>query len=105
MVLSRLFCSDLMGNRTFDSLIFTTVSARVDCHTNFPPRGPMGEYELQIDSEFDFVGMSFDGNAVVSDNRHLKLAVLPTELRVHSWRYRRVKRFIDIAGALLMLAL
>jgi exopolysaccharide production protein ExoY len=65
----------------------------------------MGEYELQIDSEFDFVGVSFDGNAVVSENRHLKLAVLPTELRVHSWRYRRVKRFIDIAGALLMLAL
>jgi exopolysaccharide production protein ExoY len=64
----------------------------------------MGEYEVQLESEFDFVGMSFDGNAVVSENRHARLAVLPAEMRVHSWRYRRVKRTIDVIGALLMIA-
>jgi exopolysaccharide production protein ExoY len=65
----------------------------------------MGECEIQLESDFDFVEMSFDGNTVVSENRHLKLALLPTQMRVHSWRYRYVKRIIDIIGAVLMIAI
>ena len=62
----------------------------------------MSEYQGKLDPEFEYVEMSFDGNAVVSENRHLRLSLLPTGLRTECWRYQFVKRLVDVVGALLM---
>jgi undecaprenyl-phosphate galactose phosphotransferase len=62
----------------------------------------MSEYQGKLDPEFEYVEMSFDGNAVVSENRHLRLSLLPTGFRTECWRYQFVKRLVDVVGALLM---
>ena len=62
----------------------------------------MSEYQGKLDPEFEYVEMSFDGNAVVSENRHMRLSLLPTGLRTECWRYQFVKRLVDVVGALLM---
>ena len=62
----------------------------------------MSEYQGKLDPEFEYVEMSFDGNAVVSENRQVRLSLLPTGLRTECWRYQFVKRLVDVVGALLM---
>ena len=63
----------------------------------------MRECEVQLETEFDLVEVSFYGSSVVSEDRQIGLAALPAVIRMHSWRYRHVKRAMDIAGALMMM--
>jgi exopolysaccharide production protein ExoY len=65
----------------------------------------MGKLEAQIQSEYDYAGLAFEGSAFVSEVKHSKLPLLSTGMRMRSWRYLHVKRWIDIIGSLLMIAL
>jgi lipopolysaccharide/colanic/teichoic acid biosynthesis glycosyltransferase len=62
----------------------------------------MSEHQGKLDPELEYVEVSFDGNAVVSENRRLRLSVFPADLRTECWRYQFVKRLVDVTGALLM---
>jgi len=64
----------------------------------------VGEYEFQVQPEFDYVGMSFVGNTVVAESKQVSIEVLPAGLELNSWRYRVVKRAIDIVGAIILLS-
>jgi undecaprenyl-phosphate galactose phosphotransferase len=67
-------------------------------------RGPMGKLEAQIQSEYDYAGMAFEGSVFVSEASHSKLPLLSTGTHIRSWRYQHVKRWIDIAGSICMIA-
>jgi undecaprenyl-phosphate galactose phosphotransferase len=64
----------------------------------------MGKLEAQTQSEYDYAGMAIEGSAFVSDARPSKLPLLSTGTHIRSWRYLYVKRWIDIAGSLIMIA-
>jgi exopolysaccharide production protein ExoY len=64
----------------------------------------MGKSEAQVNSEFDFAGMTFEGTPVVADVRSARLPLLSTGMHIHSWRYQNVKRWIDVAVSLIMIA-
>jgi len=64
----------------------------------------MGKLEAQIQSEYDYAGMPFEGSTFVSEARHSKLPLLSTGINIYSWRYQHIKRWVDIAGSLLMIA-
>ncbi len=64
----------------------------------------MGKREAELQPEYDFTDVSFEGIAVVSDHRQARLSLLSTGMDLHSWRYRHVKRMIDVLGALGMIA-
>jgi lipopolysaccharide/colanic/teichoic acid biosynthesis glycosyltransferase len=65
----------------------------------------MGECEVQVPSDYDYASASFDGISVVFESKHSKFSLLWAGERLRSWRYRRVKRVIDVLGALLMIAI
>ena len=64
----------------------------------------MGKLEAQIQSEYDSAGMALEGSVFVAEARHSKLPLLSTGMHIQSWRYRHVKRWIDVAGSLGMIA-
>jgi lipopolysaccharide/colanic/teichoic acid biosynthesis glycosyltransferase len=65
----------------------------------------MGKLEAQVQSEYDYAVMAFEGNAFVSEARQSKLPLLSTGMPLRSWRYMHVKRWIDILGSSVMIAL
>ena len=65
----------------------------------------MGKLEAQVQSEYDYPGMAFEASAFVSEPRHSLAQPLSTGTRIFSWRYLRVKRWVDIAGSLMMISL
>ena len=68
-------------------------------------RGQMREFKTQFQPEFDYDDAALEGNAAVSAKRYSNLSVVAPESRAHSWRYLRVKRGIDVAGSLMILAM
>ena len=64
----------------------------------------MGKLEAQTQPEYDFASVAFDGSAFVSEPRHSMSPVLSIGSRINSWQYLHVKRWIDVAGSLLMIA-
>jgi exopolysaccharide production protein ExoY len=64
----------------------------------------MGKSEAQVDPEFDFVGMAFDGTPLVAEVRPARLHPLSTGMHIHSWRYQHVKRWMDVFISLAMIA-
>lgn len=65
----------------------------------------MGKLEARVQSEYDYAGMSFDGSAFVSETRRSTSPVLSTGIQILSWRYVYAKRWIDIAGSIVLIAL
>jgi lipopolysaccharide/colanic/teichoic acid biosynthesis glycosyltransferase len=65
----------------------------------------MGKLEAQIQSEYDFAGLAYEESAFGSEAQHSKLPVLAPGMQINSWRYVHVKRWIDIAGSIIMIAL
>jgi len=65
----------------------------------------MGKLEAQVQSEYDYAGVAFEGSAFVSETRSSQIPLLSTGMHIRSWRYLHVKRWIDIAGSLLMITL
>lgn len=65
----------------------------------------MGKCEAQIQPEYEILSASYEGFAVLSEKRHTNLSLVPTGIRVRSWRYRHVKRAIDIVGSVLLIAI
>jgi lipopolysaccharide/colanic/teichoic acid biosynthesis glycosyltransferase len=65
----------------------------------------MGECEVQVQSEYEYTGTSFDGISIVVESKHSKLSLLSPGKDLHSWRYTQVKRVIDVLGALTMMAI
>ena len=55
--------------------------------------------------EYDYAGMSFDGSVFVTEARRSISPVSFTASQIHSWRYLRVKRWIDVGGSLIMILL
>src|ERR1700722_974785 len=65
----------------------------------------MGKLEARAPSEYDYAGMSFDGSVFVTEARRSISPVSFTASQIHSWRYLRVKRWIDVGGSLIMILL
>jgi len=63
----------------------------------------MGKLEAQIQSEHDFVGLTFEGSVFVAEPKHSKLPRLSLGTNIGSWRYLHVKRWMDVGGSLIML--
>jgi exopolysaccharide production protein ExoY len=63
----------------------------------------MGKLDAQVQPEYDYAGGAFEGNAFASEGRHSNLPLLSTGTYLNSWRYLRVKRWIDILGSLSMI--
>jgi exopolysaccharide production protein ExoY len=61
--------------------------------------------EVQVQSDYEYAGTSFDGISVVVESKHSRLSLLWAGAHLHSWRYRRVKRLIDVLGALVMMTI
>ena len=64
----------------------------------------MTEPIAQCQSEFDFTHGPLPESVTVSKNRHANLFPLSDAMAVHSWQYVHVKRWIDIAGSLILIS-
>jgi len=64
----------------------------------------MGECEVQIETEHDFTPAPHQGISVLSERYFGHLSLVPNGTHILSWRYRHVKRTIDIVGSLILIA-
>lgn len=65
----------------------------------------MGKLEAQIQSEYDYAGMTFEGTAFIPEVTHPKATPQSTGTHIYSWRYLHVKRWVDILGSLIMISI
>lgn len=65
----------------------------------------MSKSEAQARSDFEFTGLAVESSSMVASVRSAPLPLLSTGVHVHSWRYKHVKRLIDLGAGLLMLSL
>lgn len=65
----------------------------------------MSKLEAQMRSDFEFAGLTIEPPLDAAIVRPGALTPLSTGVRVHSWRYQYVKRWIDIVAGLLMFLL
>lgn len=63
----------------------------------------MGTVEARIFVSYGEASETLDSTAGIDDSAANALSAPSTGTRVHSWTYRRVKRAIDIVGAVLMI--
>jgi len=64
----------------------------------------MGKLETQIQSEYDYAGLAYEGSAFGSEARQSDTPILSAGMPIHSWRYLYVKRWVDIFGSIVMIA-
>jgi exopolysaccharide production protein ExoY len=65
----------------------------------------MGKLKARIQPEYDYDGMSFESHVLIHETLQLRQEELPYDSRIHSWQYIHVKRWIDIIGSLVLIAL
>jgi exopolysaccharide production protein ExoY len=64
----------------------------------------MGKLEVQTDSEYEFADLVFEEKGFSSGVEASQLPLLAPGPAIHSWRYLHLKRWIDVACALLLAA-
>lgn len=62
----------------------------------------MSKSEAQARSDFEFSGLAIESSSVAAGVRISRLTPLSTGNHIRSWRYRHVKRWIDLVAGLMM---